>query len=318
MSNAYQAMSTADLLHALETADRLPSVNLLRACLEHRAEMTPTLLEWLALGDDPDWDDDDPRIYRQIHAGHLLLHYREPQAIPVFMNRLRAQINETILEWFETELASFGLPILEPALELLADENASDWGRIAASEILTTLAKKFPDERARILAATYQILPALDGSNNLILPPNMDDEPPDLWSFLATNLAKLHDLDSRPLIKQLYQAELIDERVMGNYDDYLKYVTGKEKLPEHTQEFDILIKYEQMHQEQQRIAEMRASGTPSGKDLIKFLQGSPALPDPLQPLAPQVPFLRAGPKIGRNDPCHCGSGRKYKHCHGKN
>ena len=26
---------------------------------------------------------------------------------------------------------------------------------------------------------------------------------------------------------------------------------------------------------------------------------------------------RGHPKIGRNDPCHCGSGRKYKHCHGK-
>jgi hypothetical protein len=23
------------------------------------------------------------------------------------------------------------------------------------------------------------------------------------------------------------------------------------------------------------------------------------------------------PKVGRNDPCPCGSGRKYKHCHGK-
>jgi len=21
------------------------------------------------------------------------------------------------------------------------------------------------------------------------------------------------------------------------------------------------------------------------------------------------------PKLGRNDPCHCGSGKKYKHCH---
>ena len=25
----------------------------------------------------------------------------------------------------------------------------------------------------------------------------------------------------------------------------------------------------------------------------------------------------SGPKIGRNDPCPCGSGKKYKHCHGK-
>ncbi|TAG03621.1 MAG: preprotein translocase subunit SecA [Betaproteobacteria bacterium] len=28
------------------------------------------------------------------------------------------------------------------------------------------------------------------------------------------------------------------------------------------------------------------------------------------------PFVRQGPKLGRNDPCWCGSGKKYKHCHG--
>ena len=26
--------------------------------------------------------------------------------------------------------------------------------------------------------------------------------------------------------------------------------------------------------------------------------------------------VREGPKLGRNDPCHCGSGKKYKKCHG--
>jgi preprotein translocase subunit SecA len=33
--------------------------------------------------------------------------------------------------------------------------------------------------------------------------------------------------------------------------------------------------------------------------------------------ASQVPFERAGVKIGRNDPCPCGSGKKYKQCHGR-
>lgn len=27
--------------------------------------------------------------------------------------------------------------------------------------------------------------------------------------------------------------------------------------------------------------------------------------------------VRTGPKVGRNDPCPCGSGKKYKHCCGK-
>jgi preprotein translocase subunit SecA len=34
-------------------------------------------------------------------------------------------------------------------------------------------------------------------------------------------------------------------------------------------------------------------------------------------VAPPPPFTRASEKIGRNDPCPCGSGKKYKHCHGK-
>ncbi|MDE6855797.1 MAG: SEC-C domain-containing protein, partial [Muribaculaceae bacterium] len=36
-----------------------------------------------------------------------------------------------------------------------------------------------------------------------------------------------------------------------------------------------------------------------------------------QPEQQQQP-AKADPKIGRNDPCPCGSGKKYKNCHGKN
>jgi preprotein translocase subunit SecA len=35
------------------------------------------------------------------------------------------------------------------------------------------------------------------------------------------------------------------------------------------------------------------------------------------PAAKPAPFVRQMGKIGRNDPCPCGSGKKYKHCHGK-
>jgi preprotein translocase subunit SecA len=33
--------------------------------------------------------------------------------------------------------------------------------------------------------------------------------------------------------------------------------------------------------------------------------------------APAAPVKREGEKVGRNDPCPCGSGKKYKRCHGK-
>jgi len=31
---------------------------------------------------------------------------------------------------------------------------------------------------------------------------------------------------------------------------------------------------------------------------------------------PPQPIVRAGPKVGRNDPCPCGSGKKHKKCCG--
>ena len=43
-----------------------------------------------------------------------------------------------------------------------------------------------------------------------------------------------------------------------------------------------------------------------------------AAPIPVEPeiQLPKVVIRREAPKVGRNDPCPCGSGKKYKHCHG--
>jgi len=38
---------------------------------------------------------------------------------------------------------------------------------------------------------------------------------------------------------------------------------------------------------------------------------------PESTVAATQPFVRGGPKVGRNALCPCGSGKKYKHCHGK-
>jgi len=40
----------------------------------------------------------------------------------------------------------------------------------------------------------------------------------------------------------------------------------------------------------------------------------PGLPQPQ--VEPQGTFVRQERKVGRNEPCPCGSGKKYKHCHG--
>ena len=45
----------------------------------------------------------------------------------------------------------------------------------------------------------------------------------------------------------------------------------------------------------------------------KPLFSEPIMPGPANPYF--VPKLRRTHNSGRNDPCPCGSGRKFKHCH---
>ncbi len=45
--------------------------------------------------------------------------------------------------------------------------------------------------------------------------------------------------------------------------------------------------------------------------------GPAAQPGQPAQAAPQAPFVRDGRKVGRNEPCPCGSGKKFKQCHGK-
>jgi preprotein translocase subunit SecA len=62
------------------------------------------------------------------------------------------------------------------------------------------------------------------------------------------------------------------------------------------------------------------AGPPRARGATAAAPGpEPAAPDSEQPEVqlPRVTVRRETPKVGRNDPCPCGSGKKYKHCCGK-
>ncbi len=62
--------------------------------------------------------------------------------------------------------------------------------------------------------------------------------------------------------------------------------------------------------EQQR---RKADAVPHSYQHAEAEQVVGEVPDDL----PRGPVMREGDKVGRNDPCPCGSGKKYKQCHGK-
>jgi preprotein translocase subunit SecA len=69
---------------------------------------------------------------------------------------------------------------------------------------------------------------------------------------------------------------------------------------------------------QQRLARALQAQHAQAKSLVAPEEPEQAAgPVARQPAtAPQAPFVRGDRKVGRNEPCPCGSGKKYKHCHG--
>ena len=76
----------------------------------------------------------------------------------------------------------------------------------------------------------------------------------------------------------------------------------------------------------QEPQEVRQAAPEQRQDLSKYREQKQDLSDPNQQAATQHDTreqqkrepIRAEKTVGRNDPCPCGSGKKYKNCHGKN
>ena len=73
---------------------------------------------------------------------------------------------------------------------------------------------------------------------------------------------------------------------------------------------NILSEEESFEQEKARRGDM---------DINYMHADAPGMMDdqPEENQEPEQPYVREGKKVGRNDPCPCGSGKKYKKCHGK-
>jgi preprotein translocase subunit SecA len=84
-----------------------------------------------------------------------------------------------------------------------------------------------------------------------------------------------------------------------------------------TQE-EIEIAEQKIEEETERRIEMaRAQHSEFGTAVAEEVADVETLTLPEREEAKPQPFKRFSEKIGRNDPCPCGSGKKYKQCHGK-
>ncbi|MGL4574906.1 MAG: preprotein translocase subunit SecA [Burkholderiaceae bacterium] len=113
--------------------------------------------------------------------------------------------------------------------------------------------------------------------------------------------------------KQEYKREAFE--MFSSLLDLVKNEVTKVTMTVRVQSAEQLEEAEEKLEERAAIEKMQYQHA-EFDDLEEVAAGDPGTDEP--PVEQkQIPMKRFGDKIGRNDPCPCGSGKKYKNCHGK-
>jgi preprotein translocase subunit SecA len=113
--------------------------------------------------------------------------------------------------------------------------------------------------------------------------------------------------------KQEFKREAFElfEQMLGRVKQEMTNILARVRI---RSEDEVAAMEEQQHQRQQKAAMQFQHAQADGFTPDQG-EGTPEPASP--PVLPTIPVTRAAPKVGRNDPCPCGSGKKYKQCHGR-
>lgn len=332
----------ADVVEALRTAKRgRPPRQALKAAVEMRAEVAPLLVAELSrlpaelemLFGPRDGDTAGHPFLSM--AAYLLAAFDEPRGLKPLLDIYRTDpelAEKMIGDWVVDDLAGIvarccdgsdeSLDLIEQAIV----DTSLDV--ITRSELLDAYGVIHSSDRAsagRLLAFVERLLDV-----------PTDAKPDDWYDWLSCRASQIaHQLQAEhllPRIEALFDRRLIDARpdqfkftLMGRADVRHIYENGdRENLssrrealqPDAIVETICSFRWFDLSQSAQSPREVQFDQiTMAMAQLAKEGYATPAERRPSHDLDLfDEPYVRSGPKVGRNDPCHCGSGRKYKKC----
>lgn len=204
-------------------------------------------------------------------------------------NAALEQLEETLTEDMHTILArTWDGGDLAPLKALIEDSGANSFVRNACFRCLMTLERMGKYPRSEMVAYAADLLERLRHEGNR-----------DFAPLLMLAAAEIQEADLRPAIDRWYAAKLVD-RLMSKANIDEAYAVPFDKLGEELVQFgkfnglvDYLSDWSWFKKKRPAKHERASDST-----LFEFSE----------------PYVRDGRKVGRNEPCPCGSGKKYKKC----
>ena len=190
---------------------------------------------------------------------------------------------ETDDDWVLTEvpkvMGMIGKQAIKPLADYMLGDVKDEFSKANASDCLKSIATEHPEQRDTVLDVYSQYLKAPD---------------PTLQSFNGLLVCSLLDLKATELIDQIrpmYEKGYVDITTSGDLEDV---------------EIGLGLR-------SQRDTPKPNYADPRLAVLGKLFGAYPGSASGMD-LGATNTFVRDAPKLGRNDPCHCGSGKKYKKC----
>lgn len=274
----------------------------------HRDEVASRLAAELeALAANPSQASEDYMLH--LYAMHLFAWWRDKRGLgPLLaLGRMRdhelleALFGDHLTESFGRCLGSMARGDVQALKTLADDEHACTWARSAALDAMKACVVEGDAERDAVIAYTRDVAVREAAAAR-------SGRSANVWGYdflnsvvsLATDLCAVEML---PAIREWFAEDLLD----ASYAD-LEFVETSISEP-----YEVALERMRRHREGyvgDAASEMAgwACFTDEEDDSTDagHLDWAPAA----------QPYVREGPKIGRNEPCPCGSGKKYKKCHG--
>lgn len=307
-----QHVSLVTAMELQELFDRLDShrgsfpEDLVAEAISRREEIVPLLLEMLEEIDrNPEPWVADPGRMVHIYALYLLALFRETRAYPLVV-RIFSRPGEfafdlagdVVTQDLGRILASVSGGDATGITALIEDEDANRYVREVAMDAMVSLVNAGQKTREEVMAYFLGLFHKLERK------PGSD------WDALANACADLWPEEAMEELRLAFEEGLVDPGSIAWDDVEDALALGKERAMQRTRYREPFITdlaeamgWMQCFDHSAIHDEMRC----------QVAHALRALAPDEQPLAP---ILRVAPKIGRNEPCPCGSGKKFKKCCG--
>ena len=268
-----------------------------------------------------DWNEDEFSF--PTHALFLLAELRATESLSKALNLIR-QDSDWMEYWFgdmltETFPVQFYKMIgddLSILKQYLLEPNNEIFQRTVVTTALTILAYHHPERRQESIAFLADILNDFyenrDNYKDII-----DFK---LNEFIVSHLIELQSTASFPLIEKVYNADMISGDICGDLEDIKTALFSKEDekftfdtIPTIFEDYQEIISWNKTMSEEDETARRKRIAEVENELKEKKNKIAETEKKLVQSLGHAKTEM---PKAGRNDPCPCGSGKKYKKCHG--